>query len=59
MKKDLYHQFSLLNDVFNQFSQQIQIGHIEEKHIYEHLLGYHFQIAHLKKYYESQSTYYI
>lgn len=59
MKKDLYHQFSLLNDVFNQFSQQIQLGHIEEKHIYEHLSGYHFHITHLKKYYESQSTYYI
>lgn len=59
MKKDLYHQFSLLNDVFNQFSKHIQVGHIEEKHIYEHLSGYHFQITHLKKYYESQSTYYI
>lgn len=59
MKKDLYHQFSLLNDVFNQFSEQIQTGHIEDKHIYEHLKGYHFHIAHLKKYYESQSTYYI
>ena len=59
MKKDIYHQFSLLNDVFNQFSHQLQVGHIEEKHIYEHLLGYHFQVTHLKKYYESQSTYYI
>lgn len=59
MKKDLYHQFSLLNDVFNQFSAQLKIGHIEEKHIYEHMSGYHFQIAHLKKYYESQSVYYI
>ena len=59
MKKDLYYQFSLLNDVFNQFSQQINTGHIEEKHIYEHLLGYHFHLTHLKKYYESQSIYYI
>ena len=59
MKKDLYRQFSLLNDVFNQFSSQLKMGNIEEKHIYEHLLGYHFQVTHLKKYYESQSTYYI
>lgn len=59
MKKDLYHQFSLLNDVFNQFSAQLKIGHIEENHIYEHMTGYHFQIAHLKKYYESQSVYYL
>ncbi len=59
MKKDLYHQFSILNDVFNQFSSQLKIGHIEENHIYEHMSGYHFQIAHLKKYYESQSVYYI
>ncbi len=59
MRKDLYHQFSLLNDVFNQFSHQLQLGNVEEKHIYEHLRGYHFQIAHLKKYYESQSIYYI
>lgn len=59
MKKDIYHQFSLLNDVFSQFSSQLKIGHIEEKHIYEHLLGYHFEVAHLKKYYESQSVYYI
>jgi len=59
MKKDIYHQFSLLNDVFSQFSSQLKIGYVEEKHIYEHLLGYHFQVAHLKKYYESQSTYYL
>ncbi|WP_028042992.1 PP2C family serine/threonine-protein phosphatase [Candidatus Stoquefichus massiliensis] len=59
MKKDLYHQFSLLNDVFHQFSSQLKVGHIEESHIYEHMEGYHFQIAHLKKYYESQSVYYI
>lgn len=59
MKKDLYHQFSLLNDVFHRFSSQLKVGHIEEKHIFEHMSGYHFQIAHLKKYYESQSVYYI
>ena len=59
MKKDLYHQFSLLNDVFSKFSEQLEIGHIEDKHIYEHLLGYHFHVAHLKKYYESQSVYYL
>ncbi|MEG0452326.1 MAG: SpoIIE family protein phosphatase [Coprobacillus sp.] len=59
MKKDLYHQFSLLNDVFHQFSSQLKIGNIEERHIVEHLEGYHFDITHLKKYYESQSTYYI
>lgn len=59
MKNDLYHQFSLLNHVFHQFSHQLEIGHIEEKHIYEHMEGYHFQLAHLKKYYESQSVYYL
>lgn len=59
MKNDLYHQFSLLNHVFHQFSHQLEIGHIEEKHIYEHMEGYHFQVAHLKKYYESQSVYYL
>ncbi len=59
MKKDLYHQFSLLNDVFNQFSTQLKIGYIEENHIIEHMKGYHFQIAHLRKYYESQSIYYL
>ncbi|MCD8028307.1 MAG: hypothetical protein LUF02_06530 [Erysipelotrichaceae bacterium] len=25
----------------------------------DHMEGYHFQVAHLKKYYESQSVYYI
>ncbi len=59
MKKDLYQQFSLLNDVFNQFSTQLQVGHIEEKHIQEHLEGYQFEVAHLKKYYESQNVYYL
>lgn len=59
MKKDIYHQFSLLNDVFNQFSNRLKIGCIEEKHIQEHLEGYHFEIAHIKKYYESQSVYYL
>lgn len=59
MKKDLYQQFNILNQVFSQFSQQLQSGSIEEKHIYEHLKGYHFKIVHLKKYFESQSSYYI
>lgn len=59
MKKDLYHQFSLLNDVLSRFSNKLQSGNIEEKHILEHMLGYHFDIVHLRKYYESQSTYYI
>ncbi len=59
MKKDLYHQFSLLNDVLSRFSNKLQSGNIEEKHILQHMLGYHFDIVHLRKYYESQSTYYI
>ena len=59
MKKEVYHQFSLLNDVFHQFSSKLAQGSIEEKHIYEHMLGHHFKITHLKKYYESQSVYYI
>ena len=59
MKKDLYHQFSLLNDVLSRFSNKLQSGNIEEKHILEHMLGYNFDIVHLRKYYESQSTYYI
>lgn len=59
MRKDLYQQFSLLSHVFNQFSSELKIGNIEERHIYEHMTGYHFEISHLKKYYESQSVYYI
>ena len=59
MKKDLYHQFSLLNDVLSRFSNKLQSGNIEEKHILEHMLGYNFDIVHLRKYYESQSTYFI
>lgn len=59
MKKELYRQFSLLSDVFANFSYKLQIGKIEERHIIEHLKGYHFDIEYLKKYYESQSTYYI
>lgn len=59
MKKELYKQFSLLSDVFSNFSHKLQIGQIEEKHIIEHLKGYHFDIEYLKKYYESGYTYYI
>ncbi|MEE0966474.1 MAG: PP2C family serine/threonine-protein phosphatase [Bacilli bacterium] len=59
MKKELYRQFSLLTEVFSNFSQKLQLGEIEERHILEHLEGYHFQIEYLKKYYESKSTYYI
>lgn len=59
MKKELYRQFSLLADVFSNFSQKLQLGRIEERHILEHLKGYHFEVEYLKKYYESKSTYYI
>lgn len=59
MKKELYRQFSLLSDVFSNFSHKLQIGKVEEKHIIEHLRGYHFDIEYLKKYYESETTYYI
>jgi stage II sporulation protein E len=59
MKKELYKQFSLLSNVFTNFSNKLEIGQIEEKHIIEHLKGYHFDIEYLKKYYESQTTYYI
>ena len=59
MKKELYKQFSLLTEVFSNFSAKLQLGEIEERHILEHLKGYHFQIEYLKKYYESKSTYYI
>lgn len=59
MKKELYRQFSLLSDVFSDFSLKLQSGKIEDRHILEHLKGYHFKIEYLKKYYESKSTYYI
>lgn len=59
MKKDIYHQFSLLNDVFHQFSNKLTQGTIEEKHILKHMIGHNFNVIHLKKYYETQSVYYI
>lgn len=59
MRKELYRQFSLLGDVFSDFSSKLQKSEIAEHHIIEHLRGYHFDIEYLKKYYESNSTYYI
>lgn len=59
MKKELYKQFNLLSDVFSDFSTKLQSGKIEDRHILEHLRGYHFKVEYLKKYYDSKSSYYI
>lgn len=49
LKDDLFYQFSLLSDIFDNFSNTISYVNIDEEHIKEHLLGYQFAIRFLKK----------
>lgn len=49
LRNDLFYQFSLLSDIFDNFSNTISYVNIDEEHIKEHLLGYQFAITFLKK----------
>ncbi|MFV0394318.1 MAG: SpoIIE family protein phosphatase [Coprobacillaceae bacterium] len=57
LKNDLFYEFSLLGDIFDNFSSSISRLQIGEEHIKEHLEGYQFEISFLKQYRESAQTY--
>lgn len=49
LRHDLFYEFSLLSDIFDNFSNSVNYVHVDEEHIKEHLLGYQFQVTFLKK----------
>jgi stage II sporulation protein E len=57
LKNDLFHEFSLLGGIFDNFSSSISRMQITEEHIKEHLEGYQFMISFLKQYRESEQVY--
>lgn len=57
LKNDLFYEFSLLGDIFDNFSSSVSHMQITEEHIRAHLEGYHFEISFLKQYRESTQTY--
>lgn len=57
LKNDLFYEFSLLGDIFDNFSSSMNHLHISEEHIKTHLEGYQFEISFLKQYRESAQTY--
>jgi stage II sporulation protein E len=57
LKNDLFYEFSLLGNVFDNFSTHVARVQIGEEHIKEHLEGYQFSISFLKQYRESEQSY--
>lgn len=57
LKNDLFYEFSLLSDIFDNFSNTVSYINIDEEHIKEYLLGYQFNITYLKKYRISNQSY--
>ena len=47
LKKDLFYEFSLLSDVFNNFSSSLEQTPLSDDSLKEHLLGYQFNITYL------------
>lgn len=57
LKNDLFYEFSLLGDIFDNFSSSVNHIPIGEEHIKSHLEGYRFEVSFLKQYRESAQTY--
>lgn len=57
LKNELFDEFSLLSNIFDNFSNSVNNTNINEQHIKEHLLGYKFNIVFLKKQIRSMNTY--
>ena len=57
LRNDLFHEFSLLGNVFDNFSASLSHRQISEDSIKAHLEGYQFEITFLKQYRESTEAY--
>lgn len=57
LKKDLFYEFSLLSDVFDNFSDSLQQIPLSEDSLKEHLLAYQFNITYLYRHQISMHSY--
>ena len=57
LKKDLFYEFSLLSDVFDNFSASLSQTPLNDDSLKEHLLAYHFNITYLYRHQISMHTY--
>ena len=57
MKKDLFYEFSLLSEVFDNFSDSLKQMPFENDLLKEHLLGYQFNVTYLYKHDISLNVY--
>ncbi|GFI42239.1 stage II sporulation protein E [Thomasclavelia cocleata] len=57
LKKDLFYEFSLLSEVFDNFSNSLEETPFGDDQLKEHLLGYQFNITYLYKHQISLDVY--
>lgn len=57
LKKDLFYEFSLLSEVFDNFSESLEQTPFGDEQLKEHLLGYQFNITYLYKHQISIDVY--
>lgn len=57
LKKDLFYEFSLLSEVFDNFSDSLEQTPFGDQQLKEHLLGYQFNITYLYKHQISLDVY--
>lgn len=49
LKKDLFYEFSLLSEVFDNFTNSLEQSPLNDDSLKEHLLGYQFNITYINK----------
>lgn len=57
LKKDLFYEFSLLSEVFDNFSDSLEQTSLNDDQLKEYLLGYQFNVTYLNKHQISLNTY--
>ena len=57
LKRDLFYEFSLLSEVFDNFSNSLEQAPFGDQQLKEHLLGYQFNITYLYKHQISLDVY--
>lgn len=57
LKKDLFYEFSLLSEVFDNFSESLEQTPLNDDSLKEHLLGYQFNITYLSRHQIGNNVY--
>lgn len=57
LKKDLFYEFSLLSEVFDNFSDSLEQTSLNDDQLKEYLLGYQFNVTYLNKHQLSLNVY--